>query len=212
MLKNNIEIFAKEITQANPQCEQWLEAYTTDFETQINIDPTGLEEAENGWIMHDGTPINHIRIPYKSNSNEPTWRDRLVRGHIHDHWAYFGTSGWNWAERKSYWVGFDFDSLTNHTEGLTQDNLEEVKNRALSLDYVTARTSKSGKGIHLLVYLAPKPITRNHSEHSDLAKHVLDRMSDDCGFNFRSAADCCGLILWHWQKGLKNDCCRKIDF
>jgi len=211
VLKNNIEIYVRGIIEDNDQCADWFAGYTTDFETQINIDPTGLEKAENGWLMPDGNPINHIRIPYASNSNEPTWRDRPVTGPIHEHWACFGTSGWNWAEKKSYWVGFDFDSLTDHKEGLTQDKLEEVTNRALSLTYVTARTSKSGKGIHLLVYLDPKPTTRNHREHSLLAKFVLDRMSDDCGFNFRSAADCCGLILWHWQKGLKHDGCRKIN-
>lgn len=225
MLKKTIESFAAKIIEEHPQCTDWLDGYSTDFETQININPDGLEEAYSvdpttkklkqiGWTLpYEGSNylVNHIRTPYGAMTNTPAWRDKPVHGPISTRWAYFGTSGWNWAQQRSYWVGFDFDSITNHTEGLSTDHLEEIKQRALSLDYVTARTSKSGEGIHLLVYLEPKPTTRNHNEHANLASFVLDRMSRDCGFNFRSAADCCGLILWHWQRNLEDGCCTRID-
>lgn len=224
MINNNVKIFVSNIKDKHPQCIDWLDEYSTDDETQINIDPTGLQPAaewlqepkERGWMLPNiDCPelpyrLNHIRIPYNSNSN-PTWHDRDVQGPIHDRWNLFGTSGWNWAQKKSQWVGFDFDSVANHKQGLSAETLEEIKQRAFSLPYVIARTSKSGQGIHLIVRIDPQPTTRTHTEHASLASFVLNHMSSDCGFDFNAAADVGGGILWHWEKGMKDGCCKRID-
>ena len=75
----------------------------------------------------------------------------------------------------------------------------------MSLPYVTTRTSKSGLGIHLLVFLNPQPETPTHTDHANYAKQVLSRMSDDSGFDFHIVADTKGSVLWHWQKGMSDD-------
>ena len=222
--KQTIEQFARWIVGEHSQCEAWLGDYTTDYETQIMLDKSGLismdaylgESGHTGWMMPCADHwyrVNDIRIPYGSNTDDPSWSKghSQVMGPVASRFWRFGTSGWNWANKKSHWVGYDFDSLANHSAGLTSDQLNEVLRRALDLPYVMARTSKSGQGIHLLVRLDPQPTTRNHTEHAQLAKYVLDRMSRDCGFDFLGSADCCGLILWHWQKGLANDCCKRIE-
>lgn len=222
--KEAIEHFARWIVQHHPQCEPWLCGYTTDMETQILVNKSGLEpcygtreafyrDQPTHWADGFGYEHRDIRIPRGSFTDSPSWGagHYKLRSPITERFQYFGTSGWNWAAKQSHFVGFDFDSIANHADGLTPDKLNEIRTRALSLPYVTARTSKSGNGIHLLVYLDPKPTTRTHHEHSDLAKHVLGQMSRDTGFDFHGSADCCGLILWHWQKGLKDDCCKRID-
>jgi len=222
-----IHQFVVHLQEEWPQTAPWLADYTTDHETQIMLNKSGMVPRDmwlgepglhKGWMLpHQGHwyKVNDIRIPFGSTTDTPSWPlgYREVTGPVVERFQMFGTSGWNWNEKKSHWVGFDFDSLTNHSEGLNPEQLEEVKMRAASLDYVTARTSKSGKGIHLLVYFGPdsRPTTRNHNEHALLAKDVLARMSGDCGFNFQAAADCYGRILWHWYSEMTNDGCKKID-
>ena len=218
MLINNTKAFINARIREHPQIAPWLGDWSPDDETQIQIDTTDLEPCyaslrdtkPSHWT--DGTyEYRNIRIPYGAMTDNPTFNDRQVIGPIHERWQYIGTTGWNWAQKKSMWVGFDFDSIANHNEGLTAEQLQTVLDRARELNYVTARTSKSGKGIHLIVRLNPQPITRNHHDHAQLAKHVLSRMSDDCGFDFHAAADCCGGILWHWQKGLNDAGLKRLD-
>jgi len=222
MLLKTIKQFIEARIREHPQIEPWLGNWSPDHETQINIDITGLEpcspnyeaflrDKPTHWCDDEGYEYRPIRIPYGAMTDSPSFRDREVMGPIHERWQLIGTTGWNWREKKSMWVGFDFDAISNHTEGLSSETLEEVKQRAFSLDYVKTRTSKSGHGIHLLVYLKPQQTTRNHREHSQLAKDVLSRMSDDCGFDFDAAADVGGGILWHWQRGLSDDGCKRIN-
>lgn len=219
----------KDAVAAHPQLAPWIADWNSGCETQILIDPTGLTPIFKGsskspafWVEEDDPEGDHynpdsyiehrnIRIPWKSNTSNPSWRDQAVNPDIAKRFAYFGTSGWNWKKKKSMWVGFDFDSVANHSEGLEQAELGEVLRKALELDYVTARTSKSGKGYHILVYLDPWVDTRTHSDHALLAQHVLGRMSSDTGFNFHSAADCCGSILWHWSRDLHHDGLKHIN-
>jgi hypothetical protein len=230
MLNQTIEQFTKAIIAEHPQCERWLHDYSTDFETQIlSADPTekpdwfrGLEpgfadkesfyrDRPTCWIDGNGNQLpTKIRIPYESYGI-PRWSDRAVRGQIDRVWHYFGTSGWNWRDLQSHWVGYDFDAIAGHSEGLSDEQLNEVRSRALQLPYVTARTSKSGNGLHLLVYFDDKPTTRNHGQHALLAKDVLNRMSKDCGYDFSTALDCCGLILWHFMKGMSANGCTSIN-
>jgi hypothetical protein len=222
-LQRTVESFVREKIAEHPQIGPWLADYSTDLETQILIDKEGLEpcyasveafrqDRPTHWMDDFGTEYRDIRIPSGTKTDTPYWRagQREVAGPITDRWQYLGTSGWSWARMESLWVGFDFDSVANHSEGLQPEQLAEVRSRALELPYVTARTSKSGKGLHLLTYLDPRPTTRSHREHADLAKFVLSRMSRDCGFDFHGSADCCGLILWHYAKGMNNDGCKQL--
>lgn len=209
----------------HPQLTPWLSDWEPGHETQINIDTIGLEpvfkslwpepkEKPKFWTdPNDPDGIEHrsLRIPYGSYTENPSFRDRAADPSITERFAYIGTSGWNWRQQKSMFVGFDFDSIANHSNGLEQDELDNVLQKALELDYTTVRTSKSGKGYHILVYLTTWKDTRTHREHALLAQHVLDRMSRDAGFNFHSAADCCGSILWQWSTDLHHDGLRLID-
>jgi len=221
MLTQTIKTFIDAQIRKHPQIHPWLGDWTPDHETQINIDTTGLEPCfatdeafmrnkPTHWTDEENYEYRPTRIPFGAMTNNPTFHDRQVNGPIHHRWKYIGTTGWHWKQKKSMWVGFDFDAL-NHKEGLTPEQLQEVLNRAKELPYVVARTSKSGKGIHLLVYLDPQPTTRTHTEHSQLANFVINRMSKDCGFDFHASADVCGGILWHWERNLNDYGLKRID-
>lgn len=210
MLFAAIQNFLAARIAEHPHLEPWLATWNPACETQINIDPTALEPVQPGlWLTQEGYEVRPIRIPHGSNTENPTFRDRPLRGPVHHHWHSFGTTGWNWEQRRSEWVGFDFDSIEGHLKGLEPDQLTEIRNRALALPYVVARTSTGGRGLHLLVNVN-RPTTRTHGEHALLAKDVLRRMSQDCGYPIHNGVDCQGLVLWHWRKGIDDACLRRI--
>lgn len=208
-----IKAFINAQINKHPQIHPWLSDWSPDHETQIQIDTNGLEpcfatpeaKSPTHWEDDDHYEYRNIRIPYGAMTPNPSFYDRELLGPVHTRWQYLGTSGWNWRLKKSMWVGFDFDSIVNHIEGLSAAQLQEALNRAKELNYVVARTSKSGEGFHLLVPLNPHPTTRTHTEHKQLANHVLSRMSKDCDFDFETAADVGGGILWHWERGLREN-------
>jgi hypothetical protein len=216
MLLQNIKRFIDARVREHPQVEPWLADWEPGLETQINVDPTNLEPCDfkgdkpTSWLTPDGFRIGHIRIPRNANTTEPYFRDRRPIGDEHRYWSLIGTTGWHWEQKKSHWVGFDFDSM-NHKSGLPSEQLKEILERSVALPYVTARTSKSALGIHLIVRLDPQPTTRTHTEHSQLAKHVLQIMERDTGYEFRQSADVCGLVLWHWQRGLVDGGLQQIE-
>lgn len=156
--------------------------------------------------------VANLRIPYGANTNNPTFRDRQVIGSIHQHWYRIGTSGWNWRDKTSEWVGFDFDAIckSKNGHGLTNSELTELCNRVREIPWVTVRTSTGGAGLHFIVPVN-RPTTRNHNEHAQLAKYVLENLSKACDFQFSSSVDVYGHILWHYSKGVTHDCLKQID-
>lgn len=194
-----------------------LSYWQPSHETQINIDKSGLEEGcdENGrdcWIEDDGfggMEHRNIRIPY--GGANPVFHDRDVPGDISQRWQRIGTSGWNWEERRSMWVGFDFDSDDGHSVGLGYGELHEIATRAVRVPGVQVRTSKSGKGLHLIVKLDPQPPTNTRAEHKALAKHVLGCLCETSDYDFTAKVDAWGGILWHWERDLSPEGLKVIE-
>ena len=141
-----------------------------------------------------------IRCP-KNAASDPTWNDYEMTFPLDLHVEGIGFTGWNWQERKSMWVGFDIDSLLSHAAGvgISQEELEKVKEAACALPYVEVRRSTGGTGLHLYVSLAGIP-TANHTEHAALARCILGMMSSETGFDFASQIDACGGVMWVWHR------------
>lgn len=175
-----------------------IRRWTTSFETQVNVQRgQQVEGLKNTYT--DGTfTWSPIRFPKNANS-EPEWTDRWMTWPLDLYAEGIGITGWDFVDRVSVTVGYDFDSIAGHGSGLNDDQLDAVKHAALNLDYVEARKSTGGAGIHLEVRLANIP-TSNHTEHARLAKLVLEKMSADCGFDFASSLDVCGSVLWIWHR------------
>lgn len=170
------------------------------LETQVNV-AAGRGRPVPGrastYEDDSGNEWWNIRIPKKADS-EPEWDDYELRWPIELHAEAIGSTGWDWQNRRSLYVAFDFDSIVGHAAGVgvSDDALERVKQAALNLPYVTVRRSTRGGGIHLYVFFAVPPQTANHTEHAALARAVLGTMSADAGFDFASQIDACGGNMW----------------
>src|SRR5690606_6260815 len=104
------------------------------------------------------TTWKSFRIPYNAWS-EPVYEDKELRFSLAEHAEGIGLTGWDWVNRQSLWVAFDFDALIGHsdkhTSQLSFDELEAVKESAYNIPWVTVRKSTSGSGLHLYVFLDP---------------------------------------------------------
>lgn len=202
MVRHNIERFLRGQleTHSGPDLlHRWLER-ACDYETQVNMDTSQgspIKDKSNVWTDGEFEYWN-IRIPKHANC-EPYFRDYPLHFPLAKFATDIGMTGWCWTEKKSYFIGLDFDALTNHKKGIDPEQLETVRQKILNLDYCECRRSTSGKGLHIWISLAGID-TRNHTEHANLAKAILKKMAKDTGFDFRSRVDCCGSNMWIWSR------------
>jgi hypothetical protein len=189
------------------------ELYNHDMEVQVNVAKDAGERVEGDYRgkkwqgYSDGvTTWKGFRIPYKANS-EPEYTDLPIKFDLEQHAEGIGMTGWDWKQRVSKWVAFDFDAIIGHSDAhnkkLTDYELEEVVEAAKKLPWVTLRKSTSGSGLHLYVFLDDVE-TDNHNEHAALARSILGLMSGLTGFDFTSKVDVCGAIMWCWHRKMKN--------
>jgi len=144
-----------------------------------------------------------FRIP-KNAATFPEYSDTPMNYDLAAHAEAIGMTGWNWAEKRSIFVAFDFDSIVGHSQGLSLNELEEIKERASMIPWVTVRKSTSGSGIHLYVFLDFHEPVVNHTEHAALARAILNKMSSEAGFNFSAKVDVCGGVMWSWARKMEG--------
>jgi hypothetical protein len=174
--------------------------YSANMEVQVNVAQDSGSRIEgdykgrqwHGWT--DGIQTwKSFRIPYKAKS-EPEYIDRPISFDLVEHAEGIGLTGWDWVNRYSKWVGFDFDALVGHAEAhakkLTEEELENIKKVITNVPWVTLRKSTSGKGLHLYVFIDNFP-TKNHTEHAAVARAILSKLSQEVGFDFNSKVDTC---------------------
>lgn len=180
--------------------------YNYNMEVQVNVRKGSGERASSesfrGRTSHsytDGVQKWYsFRIPRKAFS-EPEYIDTDIKYDLDIHAEGIGMTGWDWKERVSKWVGFDFDDISGHATGLTQPELDEVKKQATSIPWITVRRSTSGNGLHLYVFLNNVP-TVTHTEHAALGRSILGKLSAIAGFDFESKVDVAGGNLWIWHR------------
>lgn len=174
------------------------------METQINVAADNGEPVDGKRSTYTDGEFEwfNIRVPKNAASN-PEFRDYELRWPLDLHIEGIGMTGWRWATRRSIWVAFDFDSLTGHAKGIgvSNEELERVKQAAMLLPYVEVRKSTGGAGIHLYVYFDEEGIpTENHTVHAALGRCVLGMASSETGFDFASQIDACGGNMWFWHR------------
>jgi len=174
------------------------------LETQVNV------SAGKGWAV-DGKRSTYtdgidewfnIRIPKNANS-DPTFKDFELSFPLDLHADAIGCTGWDWSSRVSRWVGFDFDSITGHAAGvgISDAELDKVRQAACALPWVEVRRSTGGNGLHLYVLFQDKGIpTENHTVHAALGRAVLGLMASETGFDFARHIDACGGNMWIWAR------------
>jgi hypothetical protein len=93
--------------------KRWLSNFR-DLETQLMCDDNG-EPVEGTKKFTDGDQTwGPIRWPYKAETDHSEWYDRQRQFLFDDHLLAIGSTGWNWEKQESWWLGFDFDSITGH--------------------------------------------------------------------------------------------------
>lgn len=187
--------------------------YSIAMECQVNVAQDGGERVDgsyqgrqwHGWT--DGMVTwKSFRIPYKAAS-DPEYNDVPMKFSLDQHAEGVGMTGWDWQKRVSRWVAFDFDAITGHSDRhdkkLDAAQMNEVKQAASQIPWVTVRRSTSGKGLHLYVFLDEVP-TANHTEHAALARAILGKMAATTGFDFTSKVDICGGNMWVWHRKMRG--------
>lgn len=185
--------------------------YEENMEVQVNVRQGDGEEVEGETGKgvrfkayrdpHTGDTWKSFRIPWANGEYE----DNALHYSLDAHAECIGLSGWDYQARCSRWVGFDFDSLVGHKKGLTDEQLRAITEAVSKVEWVTTRRSRSGRGIHLYVFLDPAPETDNRHEHSALARAVLMRLSAASGVDLSTSVDVLGCMLWVWHREVKGN-------
>jgi hypothetical protein len=189
--------------------------YSYGMECQVNVsqdEGDRVQKVVNGKTYYEFTDgvqtWKPIRIP-RNAATKPEYSEenREMQFDLLEHAEAIGMTGWDWQELRSKWVVFDFDGLVGHADShsakITPEELEQVKEAACSLSYITVRKSTSGTGLHLYVFLDVSIAT--HTEHAALARAVLSMMSADAGYDFAAKADVCGGNFWIWHSKMAKD-------
>lgn len=180
--------------------------YTPEMEVQVNVardngNPITGTYAGLRWQGYtDGLQTwKHFRIPWNAGI-DPTYTDRNILFDISHHAEAIGLTGWDWVNKKSRWVGFDFDSILTHTEGLDQNELQRIQRTLEGLDFISLFTSTSGSGLHVYCFLNIKEQIGNHTEHAAIARAVLAKISAQTGLELEAKVDILGGNMWVWHR------------
>jgi len=193
--------------------------YHLGMECQVNVAQGKGERIEgnykgrqwHGWS--DGVQTwKSFRIPYKANT-DPEYTDVPMKFDLAQHAEGIGMTGWDWQQKLSKWVAYDFDAIIGHTGSKalnTRSEIQEIADTASKIPWVTVRTSTSGAGLHLYVDLGVDVETANHNEHAALSRSILGSMSAITGFDFSAKIDACGGNMWVWHRKMTEDGLRII--
>lgn len=188
--------------------------YNADMEVQVNVASDGHEAIEGDYKgrrwrgFTDGfTTWKPFRIPWNANT-KPEYNDSEMTYDLARHAEGIGMTGWDWKNKLSRWVAFDFDAIVGHSEKhankLTDMELREVEQAVSDIPWVTIRSSTSGSGLHLYVFLENPEPTATHTEHAALARAILGMMSAITGKNLSTKVDACGQNMWVWHRKMKG--------
>ena len=154
-----------------------VDRWSVAMETQGNVAADNGEpvDGKRSTYADDEFEWWNFRIP-KNAADKPTFRDYNIRWPLDLHIEGLGMTGWDWKALRSRWVGFDFDSITGHAKGvgISEEELERVKEAAEDLPYVEVRKSTGGGGIHLYVYFVAAKIELLGPLDEDLSEVGVD--------------------------------------
>ena len=185
-----------------------LDRWSPEMETQVMV-AAGSGEPVDGKPGTYGDGCNewwHLRVP-KHADTVPEFKDYNLPWSLCDHATALGSTGWDWVNKKSRWLAFDFDAITGHAAGvgITDEKLDAVKAAASAVPWVEVRKSTGGLGLHLHVLFEEGIDTANHTEHAALGRAVLSMLSTEAEFDFASQVDACGSIIWLWHQKMTTE-------
>ena len=178
--------------------------YTHDMEVQVNVtrgDGEPIKGSFRGRNWHgytDGlTTWKSFRIPWNARDN-PYYEDKDITFDISKHAKAIGMTGWDWKNKCSRWVAFDFDSIVGHKQGLTNEELQTILGRIRNYKYCTIYASTGGNGYHIYVVCNVQDVS-THTEHAAVARCILARISTEIQYDLEAKVDACGSNIWVWH-------------
>jgi len=189
--------------------------YNQNMEVQVNVARDGGTRVDGEfkgreWHAYtDGLQTwKAFRIPWNART-EPHYEDSEIQYDLSEHAEGIGMTGWDYEERVSRWVAFDFDAIMGHSDQhakkLSFKDLKEIQDVVRTVEWITLRSSTGGKGLHLYVFLDPVIPTQNHTEHAALARSIIGMLSALTGHDFKSKVDVCGGNMWVWHRRKAED-------
>lgn len=185
------------------------EWYSSNMEVQImvNKDNGEIVDGKMGTFTSGEETWYNVRIP--RNANEiPVNNDHELQYNPR-HIEAIGMTGWDWVNKRSVRVGFDFDAITGHAEGVgvSAEMLLEIQTRLSTVEEALLLKSTGGNGLHLYLEFDPEnlPVTNNHTEHAALALACLRILSQRVDFDFQAGMDVGGGNMWIWHRKMNPD-------
>lgn len=151
----------------------------------------------------DGNEWKTHRIPFCDGNDEPSFNlDKKLSWDFAEHLEGIALSGWNWVDHKTEYVVFDFDSIVNHSTGLSDSELQSILDAVAQVPWVSIWRSTSGTGYHIRTAIENPPTTKRRCEHKAVAHAVLNRLSAVTGIELTPGVevDCFGMLHWVWHR------------
>ena len=184
--------------------------YNYSMEVQVNVAQddgeriAGEYKGKQWFGYSDGVNTwKSFRIPYNAHT-KPEYADKPLMFDLVKHAEGIGMTGWDWVDKVSRWVAFDFDAIAghseHHTKKLSDRELKDLQETIQEIEWCTIRKSTSGSGLHIYVFLETPEPTDTHTEHAALARAILGHLSALTGKDLSVKIDACGQNMWVWHR------------
>lgn len=178
------------------------------FETQIMCHKMGTPIPDSKQWTEDGEVFGPIRWPYDA-ATEPNFSDPPIRFQIGKRLKAIGSTWWDWKNKRSIGVGFDFDSISGHAEGVGISDSKIALLDQIAVPWIEVVRSTRGGGRHIYVWFDPKnaPETQNHGEHAAIARSLIPMIKDATGLDIETdvKVDVCGMVMWFYHVDANKD-------
>jgi hypothetical protein len=188
-----------------PLLDRWGRDPST-LETQILCRKQGTKVADSPMYECDGEKFGPQRWPYNAKTT-PSYSDPPIQYIIDKRMRAVGSTWWDWKNKRSIGLGFDFDSLIDHNEavGIPQHEIDKLDH--IDAPWLEVIRSTRGNGRHIYIWFDPDnaPRTVNHDEHSAVARSFIPLIARATGMDIEANVDCCGSVLWFYHENATKE-------
>lgn len=175
------------------------------LETQIMCKKSGTP-LEGEKFEENGEVFGPQRWPYDAGGN-PNYNNPPIQYIIRNRMKAIGTTWWDWVNKHSIGLGYDFDSIIGHADGVGVSDDEIAKVDKIETEWLEVVRSTGGRGRHIYIWFQePYPVTLNHHEHAALARAYIPLIAKYTGLDIEANVDVCGSVMWiHHEKANKEN-------
>jgi len=192
-------LFYEKYLKENHNNPALLERWGSDpgrYETQIMCHKAGTKIPDSSKYECDGEIFGPQRWPYDP-AGEPNYSDPPIQYIIKTRMKCIGWTGWDWKNKQSHALGFDFDSIIGHADGVGVSDDVIARLDTIDVPWLEIIRSTRGAGRHIYInFQEPYPVTVNHTEHAALARSYIPLIAEYTGMDIQANVDVCGGVMW----------------